>query len=47
MFPMTVFMTYKMTKLVADWQASKELAENPIIEEDQVVKLEDADFSER
>lgn len=36
-------MTYKMTKVYADWQASKELEEN----EDQVVELEVEEMTDR
>ena len=41
-------MTYQITKVYADWQTSKELEENPIInEEDQVVELEAEDITDR
>lgn len=42
MFPITVFMTYKMTKYYADKQTIKQLeAELIINEDDQVVTLEE------
>ena len=41
-------MTYKITKVYTDWQTSKELEENPIInEEDQVVELEAEEMTNR
>lgn len=44
-------MTYKITKVIADWQASNEEKLNPIdhdpIEEDKVVKLEAEEMTDR
>ena len=48
MFPVTVFMTYKLTKLTTEWGSSSEKEEIPIIEEEASNETqEDAGFSEK